>query len=280
MSYSLSGSGATGISVPGATTLTIAGTAPDPVTGFTATAGDVQVTLSWTNPTVADLASLIVSATAGGSAVDLTGGTSSISSLAIAVEATSDGNDLVVTATSGMLSGQAGNITVTGLSNGTAYTFTIVAVDNSGNESTGLTERVTPVPVASIDADINTITEATAGNKATLTITLSSMSSSNIDVNVVAGDTGLTELDRATFGHGTYDATTNVYDYSVTVAGAEVSSEEFMVTVPAGSTVTTFTVTAVDDPLSDGRGVRGMPTVSTPETFGISLSSTVSGIYC
>ena len=97
-----------------------------------AAAGNTQVTLTWTNPTDDELDALIISATDSNGAVNLTGGTSSINSLAVAVENSSDGNDLKVTATSGMLSGQAGNVTVTGLTDGTEYTFSIVAVDEVG----------------------------------------------------------------------------------------------------------------------------------------------------
>ena len=100
---------------------------------FTATAGSAQVTLTWTNPTDAELDALIISATAGGTAFNLTGGTSSISGLAIAVETSADGNDLKITAApGGMLSGQAGNVTVTGLTDITEYAFSIVAVDEKG----------------------------------------------------------------------------------------------------------------------------------------------------
>ena len=103
------------------------------VAALTAAAGSAQVTLTWTNPTDAELDALIISATANGTAVDLTGGTSSISGLEVAVETSTDGNDLKVTAApGGMLSGQAGNVTVTGLTDITEYTFSIVAVDEKG----------------------------------------------------------------------------------------------------------------------------------------------------
>ncbi|MGV0006096.1 MAG: inverse autotransporter beta domain-containing protein, partial [Candidatus Porifericomitaceae bacterium WSBS_2022_MAG_OTU9] len=105
-------------------------TPPGPVTDLTATPGNDQVALSWTNPSDADLSTVIISATvtAGGAAVDLNG-------------ASTTGNDLSISATAGSTGSQT---ITTGLSNGIGYTFSLVASDGT-NSSTPVTIAATPV---------------------------------------------------------------------------------------------------------------------------------------
>jgi hypothetical protein len=83
-------------------------TAPGKVTGLTGTAGDGQVKLDWTDPADADLSAVEITWTPNGTTP--------------------------VTVAKG-----AGTKDITGLNNGTAYTFTVVAVDSSGNKSAGET---------------------------------------------------------------------------------------------------------------------------------------------
>jgi hypothetical protein len=88
---------------------------PANVTGLNATPGNGVVTLSWTDPEDADLDHIEItwtggSATAGKSAKD----------------------------------DRANSKTLTGLTNGTAYTFTVKAVDRSRNKSLGETASATP----------------------------------------------------------------------------------------------------------------------------------------
>ena len=102
---------------------------PGPVTGLRATAGNNQVTLNWTNPTASDFASVTISAIVTGvpgTAVDINGGSTMGNNLTVAAPDTS----AVITA---------------GVANGTQYTFTVVALDNNGNESTAVETRATPV---------------------------------------------------------------------------------------------------------------------------------------
>jgi chitodextrinase len=92
-------------------------TPPAAVTGLTAVAEIDQVTLSWTNPTDEDFAHVLITFTPEAASVDQPI----------------------------MVSRGTTNKLITPLANGTEYTFTIVAVDASGNESSAVeTEPVTP----------------------------------------------------------------------------------------------------------------------------------------
>ncbi|MEI8093660.1 MAG: SUMF1/EgtB/PvdO family nonheme iron enzyme [Spirochaetales bacterium] len=92
-------------------------TPPANASALTATAGNTQVTLNWTNPTDADFAGVQVSWTP-------TGG-SPAQPITEAKTATSQ--------------------VITGLSNGTSYTFTVKSMDNAGNKSAGVTVVSTPL---------------------------------------------------------------------------------------------------------------------------------------
>jgi hypothetical protein len=96
-------------------------TPPAEVSGLNGTPGDRTVTLSWTDPTDADLDHIEITWT-GGSA----------------------------TAEKSAADDQANSKAITGLTNGTAYTFTVKTVDSSGNKSQGETASATPAPVTTI----------------------------------------------------------------------------------------------------------------------------------
>jgi hypothetical protein len=87
-------------------------TAPAELSGLTGTAGDGSVTITWTDPPDADLDHIEITWTGGGAVLKIAAG-----------EQTR---------------------TITGLGNGTAYTFTLTAVDASGNKSAGQTITLTP----------------------------------------------------------------------------------------------------------------------------------------
>lgn len=88
-------------------------TAPEEVTGAVAVAGDQEVTLTWHDPTDTDLARVLVTWTPGGTVEQR---------VAPGVQA----------------------LTVTGLVNGTTYTFAIAAEDHEGNTSAGVQMSSTP----------------------------------------------------------------------------------------------------------------------------------------
>jgi hypothetical protein len=95
-------------------------TAPDTVTELTATAGDSQVSLSWTNPTDSDFSYVTISY---------------------------DSTSVNSTGTSE---------TITELTNDTEYTFSVVAYDTSGNGSTAETVSATPESTESDTVEIPT----------------------------------------------------------------------------------------------------------------------------
>lgn len=99
------------IRVEPSSTAPVDATPPGPVTGLTATASGSAVTLGWTNPTDADLAYLELSY----------------------------GAPAVITTVASTATGA----TVTGLTAGTAYTFTVKAVDAGGLASSGVSVTAT-----------------------------------------------------------------------------------------------------------------------------------------
>jgi hypothetical protein len=95
-------------------------TPPAEVTGLSGIPGDGAVSLSWTDPADADLASLEITWSPDGTAPQ--------------------------TVAKG-----AGTYAASGLTNGTAYTFTVKAVDATGNSSAGVTSAaLTPLAPAGI----------------------------------------------------------------------------------------------------------------------------------
>ena len=88
-------------------------TAPAEVSNLSASASDASVSLSWSNPTDADFDHVII---------------------------TYNGNTLTTSSTSK---------TITGLTNGTSYTFLVQTVDNSGNVSQGSSVSATPKSTSS-----------------------------------------------------------------------------------------------------------------------------------
>jgi hypothetical protein len=88
-------------------------TAPAEVGSLLATAGNAQGTLTWTDPTDSDFQKVVITYTNGAAqSVDVAKATQTA--------------------------------TITGLTNGTAYTFTVKTVDTTGNTSTGITATATP----------------------------------------------------------------------------------------------------------------------------------------
>ncbi|QEK01955.1 leucine-rich repeat domain-containing protein [Treponema phagedenis] len=96
--------------------------APSEVERFTATEGDSNVQLSWTNPSDADLKEVVISASpAAGS--------------------------LATAQTIAAEKGKPGSYEVTGLTNGTEYIFTVKTKDKAGNISSGVIAKTTPAPI-------------------------------------------------------------------------------------------------------------------------------------
>jgi len=115
---------------------------PGPVTGFTATPGDAQVVLTWTNPTAADLDKVKILRKVGGFPASSTDGTP-------------------------VFDAQGTNYTDTTAANGTTYYFAAYAYDKAGNESVAATAGPVTPTVANANADIlnafASLTEELAG---------------------------------------------------------------------------------------------------------------------
>ena len=71
-----------------------------------------------------------------------------------------------------------------------------------------------------------------------------------LTVNMMASSG--TGAGQAIFGHGTFHATSNIYDYGITVAGVAVTTQAFTIVVPAGTMTVDFSVTAVRDGIAEG----------------------------
>src|SRR5574344_1729116 len=98
-------------------------TAPAAVTNVNAQAGDNQVVLTWSDPADADLYGIRIAYTSAGGA---------------------SGNIRAAFADGVLVAKGAQTYIVTGLTNGTEYTFSVYAVDTSQNESAAATVSATP----------------------------------------------------------------------------------------------------------------------------------------
>ncbi|MCK9171225.1 MAG: DUF6273 domain-containing protein [Treponema sp.] len=112
------------------------------VTSLTASTGDSEVTLSWTNPDAADFSKAVVTWTT-----------------------TADTGTQLGTKDVSGTGGAAGTYTVTGLTNGTSYTFTVKAFDTSNNASSGMT--VTQYPMYGMTETPITLAAGTDGTAGT-----------------------------------------------------------------------------------------------------------------
>ncbi len=119
----------------GGTTVTIDNLSPGNVTGATATSGNTQVTLAWTNPADSDLGTIIVLRRAGSAVGDTPteGATYSV------------GNIIGSSTVACVVTAPATGCTDSGLTNGTVYHYKIFANDSSGNYAIGVVPTGSPV---------------------------------------------------------------------------------------------------------------------------------------
>ncbi len=108
-------------------TVTIDNLSPGNVTASTATAGNAQVTLGWTNPGDGDLGTIIVLRRAGGAVGDapVEGATYTV------------GNTIGSSTVACVVTAPAAGCTSAGLTNGTVYHYKIFTRDTRGNYSAG-----------------------------------------------------------------------------------------------------------------------------------------------
>jgi len=122
----------------GSAELTFAGSKPDAPTSVTAEAGDGAATISWVAPTAADR----------------------VSADSYTVKALTGGVETGDTCSSTSTSANP-SCTITGLDNGTEYTFTVTATNTAGSTTSSATSAVTPgtVPGAPTAVGVNTGSE-------------------------------------------------------------------------------------------------------------------------
>ncbi|MBQ7158090.1 MAG: chitobiase/beta-hexosaminidase C-terminal domain-containing protein [Treponema sp.] len=134
--------------------------APANVTNLAATAKDTCVLLTWTDATDNDVYGYEVSYS-GNSAINRT------------VLPVLDEKSMVVAP-------GAGGCYVSGLTNGTEYTFTVKSVDTSGNKSAGVTVKATPVAVEGNVMVINLTPSTTSATKENVTVTVQIISDASV----------------------------------------------------------------------------------------------------
>jgi len=144
------------------TTVTIDNLSPANVTGAGATAGDAQVTVSWTNPGDVDFSNVVV-----------------LRNTATITDVPVEGSSPAVNATIGTsivrYISNGTSFIDTGLTNGTPYFYRVFTKDSSGNYSaTGVEVSATPVPAGAIapraGAQAGTTTTTLTINKPTGTV--------------------------------------------------------------------------------------------------------------
>ncbi len=246
-------------------------TAPDAPTGVTATAGNASASVSFT--AAADNGSAITSYTVSG------GGQTA--------------------------SGIGSPITVTGLTNGTAYTFTVIATNAAGpGPASAASNSVTPATTPSAPGSVTATLGTPGSNQATVTFTAPASngsaitsytvtssggpsalgSSSPITVTGLANGTAYTFTVTATnaIGTGSASAPSNsVTPYAIPGAptGVAASADNALATVsftaPAsnGSAITSYTVTSNPNGITASGG--GSPITVTGLTNGTPYTFTV-----
>lgn len=170
----------------GDSTQTTDTTAPADVTALAATAGDQKVKLSWTNPTDTDFAGVQIIA--------------------------------MVTSTKQVASTKttkASAYTVSGLTDGVAYTFTLSTYDSDGNYSDGVTVDSTPVATTSsgtttTTTDDSSVTWAYTASSpvyeigsSTTSLTITGLTSGTSNVYLVKLNPGTTAISASSTGYVT-----------------------------------------------------------------------------
>ena len=216
-------------------------TAPRNVTELAAAAKDSSVVLTWKDATDEDIFGYLVSWKA-----------ESTGRLLLALE-----KDSLIAA-----KGQQGCV-VTGLTNGTKYTFTVKTMDTSGNKSAGVTVKATPVAVDS---------------KETMKIVLSvPEAKSNTSITVTADiTTAAQSVEKVVYKkNGSEVASKLLADSSAIHAGKDITDNKrwtFEITAADETANGTYTVAALD---SDGREEASQITI---DNFDFTPPAKVKGV--
>ena len=216
-------------------------TAPADVTELATAAKDSSVVLTWKDATDEDIFGYLVS-----------------------WKAESTGRALVALEKDSLIAakGQQGCV-VTGLTNGTKYTFTVKTMDTSGNKSAGVTVKATPVAVDS---------------KETMKIVLSVLEAkSNTSITVTANiTTAAQSVEKVVYKkNGSEVASKLLADSSAIPAGKDITDNKrwtFEITAADETANGTYTVAALD---SDGREEASQITI---DNFDFTPPAKVKGV--
>ncbi len=164
----------------GGSTITIDNLSPGNATASTATAGNSQVALAWTNPADADLGTIIVLRRATSAVADTP--TEGVTYVA--------GNTIGASTVACVMTAPTTSCTDTGLTNGTAYHYRIFAKDTNGNYATGVVPTSSPAtPFVGITVTPTSgLVTTEGGGTATFTIVLTSPPTSNVTIALSSSD--------------------------------------------------------------------------------------------
>ena len=196
-------------------------TAPSSVTNLTATAKDSRVLLTWTDAADSDIYGYEVSCSE----------TNASSRVVLPA----------LDSTSMMVSQGAGGTYVSGLTNGTEYTFTVKTVDTSGNKSAGVTVKATPAAEETLKIVLTAEVpheNGYAGNK------------SNTKVTVTANITTASTVKKVVWKkEGSLSAKTLLADTEATAATVSNDNAKwtFDITATDESANGIYTVAAIDE---------------------------------
>ena len=236
-------------------TVTIDNASPANVTGASGTAGDSQVSLSWTNPADSDFHSAVVLRRAGAATSDAP------AEGAVYVVGNAVGSSIVACVVASPSSGCAD----TGLTNGTEYHYRIFARDNNVNYSdTGAVPTGSPfTPVATPD---------TTPPAAVTDLALSDASDSAITVSWTApGDDGNTGTATSyDLRYSTSLITAGNFDSATQVTGEPApqpagTSQSKVVSGLSPSTLYYFALKTSDE-VPNTSSISNVPSLSTTET--------------
>jgi len=203
-------------------------TAPSSVTNLTATAKDSRVLLTWTDAADSDIYGYEVSYS----------GTNAINRVVLPA----------LNSTSMIVPQGAGGTYVSGLTNGTEYTFIVKTVDTSGNKSEGVTVKATPVEQAAGET-LKITLAASVPNKNKLGQDYSG-NKSNTKVTVTANITTASNVKQVVWKKdGSLSAKTLLADTDATAVTVSDDNAKwtFDVTATDESANGTYTVAAIDE---------------------------------
>jgi trimeric autotransporter adhesin len=231
---------------------------PANVTAQTATVGNTQVRVNWTNPTTCFDDIMVVAKPTStpftGATPSGTAYTHNSNSFTDPLNTTFDGGKVVYRGSTPMQ-------WITGLTNGTNYTFKIFSRKND-DWSAGVTTTGTPVP-PSVNLSINSTTGTEAAtSQVILTATAASAVIGDQTVNVAISGTGITNAD---FTGVTFPTTITILN------GATIGSISFNIAddnVSEGSETATFTISSPTSGITiGGTSTRTLTITDNPLTF-------------